>query len=435
MNVKSLRFRAIASFCILSIGLLAVYSYGIHGSASLTEDVIFNHMMKEEAASYFIRYQSDPDTPLPQMAHLKAFADLNSMPEDFRKTVQDLADGIYETSGPGSIPGVYGYNILIASYPGEEKRLYLFYNTEQKIHDNDDFMDIYDIQIIMFVITALFGLILFCIIGAIIFKPLRTLTKRVSMTNPGNIIPDIPETQREDEIGLLARNIENSFQRIEAFIERERQFTQSASHELRTPLSVIKGATDLIPIAMLGNTEAIDKLLDRIRRSTGNMEDTINTFLWLAREENLFRTGEECDVSHTIAKVVEDLSPILEQKQVKLNTRPGDEIHLSAPTQVVRIILSNILTNAITYTGTGTVNVLAKDNRVTIWDTGKGIPTEIIDEVTEPYVRGASGNGFGLGLSIVKSLCCRFGWKLSIRNRLSTGAVVTVHFETENSVK
>ena len=394
-------------------------------------DRVFFHIMKMEAANYFKRYKTNPDTHLPRVADLVVYVGLDSMPPEFKATVQGVEDGVYETSGPGSIPGISGYNILISTFPNEDKKLYLFYDTDQVIYDYKDFMELSDILLSLFVTCALFGIILSCIIGTIIFKPLRSLTSRVKEAGPDNIIQNFPEAQREDEIGLLARNINQSFSRVQSFVERERQFTQSASHELRTPLSVIKGATDLIPIALSGQTTAIDKLLDRINRSTKNMEDTISTFLWLAREENLSESGEQCDVRTIINKVAQDLRPLLEQKQVKLHVLPGEDMVIAAPQQVVRIVFSNILTNAISYTSTGSIKVLADQHRITVTDTGEGIPEDIISDVTQPHVRGENSNSFGLGLSIVKGLCDRFNWQLSIQNRQSVGATVSIVFHEE----
>lgn len=431
MKFKSLRFRTIASFCILAIGLLAINSIVIDAVSSITEDRVFGHLMSREATNYFERYKSNPATDLPSLGDLEAYVGLDSMPPEFKATVEGVSDGIYETSGPGSIAGVSGYNILIETFPGESRKLYLFYNTDQVIYDYKDFGDLTDVLLLIFSVIALFGIILSCIIGTIIFKPLRSLTDRIRGAGPDNIIQDFPEARREDEIGMLARNINHSFQRIQAFIEREQQFTQSASHELRTPLSVIKGATDLIPIALSGETASIDPLLGRINRSTKNMEDTINTFLWLARESDLSESSEFCDVTETINKIANDLHPLLEQKHVELHIVPTEGMVISAPPQVVRIVLSNILTNAITYTATGSISILPEHNRVTICDTGPGISETIINDVTQPHVRGQNSNGFGLGLSIVKSLCDRFNWQISIQNRQSVGAVVSIEFEQE----
>ncbi len=136
-------------------------------------------------------------------------------------------------------------------------------------------------------------------------------------------------------------------------------------------------------------------------------------------------------MTETIDRVAKDLNPLLEQKQVKLHVLHGDHMVISAPKQVVRIVLSNILSNAITYTSTGSINVLAEHNKITIVDTGTGIPKDIIEDITQPHVRGENSNGFGLGLSIVKSLCDRFNWRLSIQNRQSVGTVVFIDFQVE----
>lgn len=428
MNTKSLRFRAIAAFCILSIGLLAVYSLALFGSKRVAEDTVINNILQDEASDFFHRYQTDKAASPPVMRSLSAYVGTNGMPLEFRATIDGIEDGMYETEGPGSIPGPLGYNILIQTIPGEERKLYLFYDSNKILNDNECNLDGTAINLIVFVITAIFGIMLSCIIGSIIFKPLRSLTESVKKSSPDNGEHLYPEAERDDEIGLLARNINNSFNRVQSFAEREQQFTRDASHELRTPLSVIKGAADLIPLALTEKNASIDKLLGRIQRSTINMEQIINTFLWLAREDNLSNSGEQCDVAQTVRKVTEDLAFLVEQKRVELIVSVDDDMKLDAPEQVFCIVLTNILTNAISYTGGGSVNVLAKQGKVTVWDTGPGIPDEIMSDITQPHVRGEASNGFGLGLSIVQRLCDRFGWRLTIENRQQAGTVASVEF-------
>ncbi|GKT30193.1 HAMP domain-containing histidine kinase, partial [Aduncisulcus paluster] len=81
------------------------------------------------------------------------------------------------------------------------------------------------------------------------------------------------------------------------FIKREKDFTRDVSHELRTPLSVIKGALELIRLSHSSKSPEMQKPLGRIERSVKDMEETIETLLWIAREENKEVSGASFNIN------------------------------------------------------------------------------------------------------------------------------------------
>lgn len=431
MKYNQLQFQIIASFSLLLIVLLALQTMTISGSAQISEDNTINDIMEKEATDYIARYATDTQTPLPRLHDLQVFVGTANMPRPLHDTVRGRGDGLYETDGPGSIPGPPAFNILIRTLP-DGKKLYLFYNVDEYIKETNQFLQTPDVVIVMSIATAILGIILFFIIGFIVFKPLRVLAEKVKNARPDTMEDDFTEAARQDEIGLLATNIRHSYRRIQKFAEREQQLTRDVSHELRTPLSVITGAVDLIPIAVKDTNPQLDKLLGRINRATHNMEQTITTILWLAREENVRDTTESCDVNATIHEIIEDLPQSLQKEGVTLNAHHDEHLIIAAPENIFRIVFSNLLTNALSFTQSGSVDVLIGPNTVTISDTGEGIPAAMAQEVLKPHVQGKASKGFGLGLAIVKNICDRFGWQLSLSRRSPHGTVAEITFRADH---
>ncbi len=422
-----LQFKVIGIFCLLLTGMLAFQAETISGSIEITEDNVIGDILQKEASAYQDQYQTEKVTPLPRLQNLQAYVGTSEIPQELQNTIRDRKEGIYETDGPDSIPGPERYNILISSLPDGNK-LYLFYHSDQTLKESSGLLKTKHIRILMFVATAGFGIILVCITGFIVFKPLRSLSERVESAGPENITRDFPEIVRNDEIGLLARNIQDSYKRIQKFVERERQFTRDVSHELRTPLSVITGAADLIPVLLPEPDPKLEKALTRINRATGHMQQTISTFLWLAREENLKDDDVFCDVNSAIHATIEDLPATLIPKDVELNVLQGDHLVIPAPENIFRIVFSNLLTNALSFTTSGSIDIEVKGHKVTITDTGEGIPEAIAQKILQPHVQGKTSKGFGLGLSIATDVCSRFNWELSIRRREAKGTKATITF-------
>ncbi len=430
MKLNSLRFRSIASYSLSAVLLLAFYGWALYGTVRITEDEVINRILALEADSYFEKYTQDKNTQLPSLRNLQSFTSDENLPGEFYDLLKSRKDGIYETSGPSGISGPSSHNILIRSLPDGPKRLFLIYDSSAAISQTDCVLSSIVIFFIVFIVTAIFGIILSYIIGTIIFRPLNSLTERLEHYGPESIEQDLPEAKRGDEIGILASNIQSSFNRVQEFIKREQEFTRDASHELRTPLSVIKGAAELLQLSPHASDKAIKKPLSRIERSVNNMENTISTLLWLAREQDLTKEFEPFNLSQAINKTVQNLNPLIEHKKIMLQMELDTETNIVAPEQAFHIVFSNILNNAINFSGGGTIGIKTNKSHLTVWDTGTGISKELLNEAAQPFVKSADSSGFGLGLSIVQRLCTRFDWGFSIRRRNEDGTIVSIEFKT-----
>jgi len=267
----------------------------------------------------------------------------------------------------------------------------------------------------------LISIVLSIIIGYLnarkMISPGRRLLDKVRSSNPENLPVDFAKEFKQDEIGVIATALEKSMLRIKAFIQREKQFTRDASHELRTPVTVIKGAVELIRKRPEIKPATLKRLTDRIERSVRDMEVLIEVFLIRAREEASSEIKDRCNVREVAEKVFEESQYLVGRKPVELIFNAPCAPMISASEPELKMTLSNLVRNAVNYTHSGHVAVFVAEDHVKIENTGIGIAPEIIHKITDPYVKGESSKGYGIGLSIVNRICSKYGWKLKIESR------------------
>jgi len=229
------------------------------------------------------------------------------------------------------------------------------------------------------------------------------------------------------------------------------ELLSTLSHELRTPLNSVRGHLDLIDAGVYGPlTEAQREAIARASRSAVYLTGLINDLLNFARVESGTVAYDIGDVPLTGAGgVLEDIEALVSAqataKGVRVSPPAPDEAAGGAPLQVradgdkVRIILTNLVTNAIKFTepgGTVSLNVETERDgravRVRVADTGRGIPAEQLERIFEPFVQvdryggGGSQHGVGLGLSISRTLARAMGGDLIVASAVGSGSTFTL---------
>jgi signal transduction histidine kinase len=196
---------------------------------------------------------------------------------------------------------------------------------------------------------------------------------------------------------------------IERARRRQLEFTADASHELRTPLAVIEAETSLA-LANLESGGTEDATLHRVADETHRMRTIVEDLLWLARFDALppDPVTEPVDLTTAAEVGAQRFVPIAEHARLHLE-HSGDRVTLAlvdAPADWIDRLIGVLLDNACRYTPAGgTVSISAvrqRDHvRLTVTDTGPGIPLERRARIFERFRRGTSeGDGAGLGLAI-----------------------------------
>ncbi|HEX7129762.1 MAG TPA: HAMP domain-containing sensor histidine kinase [Rhodanobacteraceae bacterium] len=231
------------------------------------------------------------------------------------------------------------------------------------------------------------------------------------------------------EVAVLAEALRSFAARLEAFAERERNFTRDASHELRTPLTVIKVAADV-----LADEENLSpfaqRSLTRISRSVREIEALIEAFLVLARESDTGLPEQDFLVNDVVREEVERYRDLLGAKPVDLRLEEEARFALHAPPRVLAVVIGNLIRNACLYTERGSIVVSVHSGSVRVTDTGCGMDAEELARAFQPFYRGSGSGarGHGIGLAVVRRIADRFDWPVELDSRPGHGTVATLRF-------
>lgn len=418
---QNIRFRIVASILLFGT-LLVILNAGItfFVMGSNISKMVAN-LIDTEVDAFLYKYEKDRTTPLPHSKYIDVFEGVDAVPERFREQVKDLPPGVHAIKIDDKKIRKY---IGVMALDGKDVPYFMFFHGREFFEEN---ARLHPRQILMISLALLLipGVIIGYITSRVLFAPVVTLMAQIKGLNPDNIPARLSHKHANNEIGLLTRTIETTMNRIKAFIQREKQFTRDASHELRTPLTIVKGAVEIMEQQPeLETNPLLKKPLKRISRSVKDMETTIETFLWLAREEG--GAEEPCRVEPVVRKAIDDNRYLIENKDIQLRMEVRRDKTVRAKEEVLYIAVANLVRNAFHFTARGAVTITLDETHLGIQDTGMGIEPDKLDSVTRSHVKGEKSQGFGLGLSIVSRLCKRFGWQLAIESEAAKGTQVRI---------
>ena len=413
---QSIRFRIVAG--ILLFGTLLILL-----NAGITLFITGNSMSRmianlidTEVDTFIYKYEKDRTTPLPHSKYINMYEGVENVPGQFKDLVEALPPGVHTIDDPDRKHPV---NVGVIQLPDKATPYFMFFHGREFFEENA-WLHPRQIPLISLALLLLPGIIIGYITSRMLFAPVVTLMDQIKGLDPDNIPARFSGKHANNEIGMLTQTVETTMNRINAFIQREKQFTRDASHELRTPLTIVKGAVEIMEQQPeLDGNPLLKNPLKRISRSVRDMETTIETFLWLAREEG--GTEEPCRVEPVVRKAIEDNQYLIENKDIQLHMDVFDDKTVRAREEVIYIAVTNLIRNAYHFTSRGSVTITIDDAHIGIQDTGMGIEADKLDTVTQTHIKGEESQGFGLGLSIVSRLCKRFGWQLTIESEPGKG--------------
>jgi signal transduction histidine kinase len=210
------------------------------------------------------------------------------------------------------------------------------------------------------------------------------------------------------------------------------------SHDLRTPLTHIIGFAELIEREIMGPAGGRNvEYAGLIRKSGGDLLELVNGLLDLSKiDAGRYELElESFDARDIVAEVVRLSSDAAAKKHLTLTTEmPDAPLMVRADPRALRRMLTNTLGNAVKFTPEGGKIALVargEDGRLIVdtIDNGPGIPVAERDRLGQPYVRGASGasaEGAGLGLALVRAMADLHGGWLSFHDAPGGGALVRI---------
>ena len=261
----------------------------------------------------------------------------------------------------------------------------------------------------LFIMLPLLGIIIWLVIGDSM-KRLHRVAQILEQRDPLSLelisVRHIPQ-----EVIPLIVALNHLFQRVDAALENEHEFTSNAAHELRNPLAALKTRIQSFQIK---SQKAKEKtfLLD-MEKGVDRISHLLDQMLILARADTRQRQ---------IAQKAFDLYQLTEQEFAELAHKGiekelqlslfGDRQTINGDTEAIRILVRNLIDNAMKYTpegGSVRVSVMKQGQHVelVIEDSGPGIPPEQREALFQRFKRGSHQHmaaGSGLGLAIIRRI-------------------------------
>ncbi|MEI8007729.1 MAG: response regulator [Bacteroidota bacterium] len=254
-----------------------------------------------------------------------------------------------------------------------------------------------------------------------------------------NLILDEKVKQRTAQLEQSNIDLTVARDKAQASDRLKTAFMQNISHEVRTPLNGILGFSKLMAEPDLSAADRRN-FLSFLETSTNRLIQTITDYM----DISLIATGsleiarKPVAINDIMRETKNLYSKAFESKSLALDFaihNSLNEIYIKTDPELLRKIISHLLSNALKFTSAGTVTVdysITKDNFIfSVEDTGQGISEEARERIFDPFMqediattRGHEGSG--LGLSIVSGCIRLLGGELKLKSRKHIGSVFTV---------
>ena len=252
-------------------------------------------------------------------------------------------------------------------------------------------------------------------------RPLQALKREIKQRT-ANHLQAVAMRGVPEEVLPLVNALNDLFARLELAFEGERRFTADAAHELRTPLAALKIQAQ---VAMRStDLDERQQALENVLRGVDRATRLVEQLLTLARvdPETASADYKPVDLAALAAMVITDLAPLAHAKQIELSLTHKANCHILGDDAQLRLLLRNLLDNAIRYTPAGGQVSVSVFNlagvRLEVQDTGPGIAVAEREHVLQRFYRiaGTGEEGSGLGLSIVRRIAQLHGAQLALKD-------------------
>lgn len=291
---------------------------------------------------------------------------------------------------------------------------------------------------------VLLGLILITLVVDLFYtrfllKPLGEIirTKISNRKFPFNENSDPVHTSTSD-FRFLDQSLISLMNQIHEAFEKEREFTANASHELMTPIGILQNKIE----NLMAEPEVSEFVQDRLigmQRTLNRLKRIVHSLLLISRIDNdQFSKKDTVSTTELFGDILDEISHRLSEKEIGLRINLSEQIVFqNVNRDLLFQMFYNLLNNAIRYNkNEGKITVSDRKNDdgtylITISDTGIGIPEDEISSIFNRFKKANNsedGAGYGLGLSIVKSISDYHRITINIESKLSVGTTFTLVF-------
>jgi heavy metal sensor kinase len=266
-------------------------------------------------------------------------------------------------------------------------------------------------------------------------RPVAQSIYTAKRLDPSNLSERLPLTGAGDELDELAGTINALLDRLAAYHAQVIRLTADASHELRSPLGAMRAAIE-VALSQPRDLQQYRDVLSSLGEQCERLTALVNGLLLLAQADagELELKKAPVDLTALVGNVVEMYEPLADERDVRVTVESEPSIEVLGDSSRLLQLVTNLFDNAIKFT-TSRGSVLlhvetrAGEARLTVTDSGVGIPEQHLSHIFERFYRAdsaRSSGGSGLGLSICKWIVEAHGGSINIQSREGVGTSVVV---------
>ena len=308
-------------------------------------------------------------------------------------------------------------------------------------------------QLCTYLVAAILILVIGTIIAEKVFRytlnPLYKMTDTVEHINIEKLDMRLPVDNGQIEIDSLSSAFNNMLERIEVSFNKEQQikekmrrFLSDASHELRTPLTSIHGFVEVLLRGAAKNEKQLDLALNSILMESERLTKLVNDLLMLNRlDQHIVQEMHLENLSDIVMEISPQIKILAKERSIDLDLK--ENINVIANRNQIKQVIFNLVQNAVRHTDEKEGEIVISVDKVLVFseqyavikvkDNGSGISKENINKVFDRFFRSETHRartqgGYGLGLSIVKSIVDAHNGKIDIESEIGKGTTFLVYF-------
>jgi signal transduction histidine kinase len=284
-------------------------------------------------------------------------------------------------------------------------------------------------------------LVVSIIVGYFIIKnsliPVKKVIDEVKNIEANHLEKRIKSYTSNDEIEQLVTTFNFMLDKLDDSFKKIKRFSNDVSHELKTPLTVIRGEIELGLRKDRTNKE-YKQILHTTLEETKQLQELINSLLFLskANKKEMKEKFEYLELDEIVTDVISSNKQLIKQKNIKFEFKEFDSTSCYGHPLLLKILVGNIIENSIKYSHkNSTVDIYLHNNTLKIKDYGIGIQKQDIDNIFDRFYRideFRGRGGYGLGLSIVKSISQLHGFKIDVNSNYNEFTEFIIHLNNMN---
>ena len=259
----------------------------------------------------------------------------------------------------------------------------------------------------------------------------REITEAASGIGHSELNARVPTSERNDEVGQLARTLNRMLDRIENSMHQLHTITDSLAHDLRSPLTAIRGKLEM-SLSAATDAEQAEPIVSAIEE-LDRLTEFLNASLDVAeaRADALRLSRSEINLDELLRIMIDLYEPSMAEKGLQVRLRSAGPVTIDADAALVHRMIANLFDNELKHlpaSCTVTVRLESGDGvaLLSVEDDGPGFSLDVSEHLFERRVKGKDSNGHGLGLAFVDAVVRAHGGSITATNREGGGARIAL---------